>query len=212
MTAGTEPGRPGASRPEPGTCLGRVLRGWSLDGNPLRRRLDRIETMLVLLLIAGFAAAAPLLCRTAATTVYRITQREIATQNAALRHVPAVLTRDPSPSVTYGYTTVSVLLAQARWTSPAGRQMTGVITAPGGLRRGSTTLIWTDQSGQLVNGPQSPDKAATRAALAGLASIAALAMVALGTARLGRHALSRRRLAAWEADWRVTGPLWTSRR
>jgi hypothetical protein len=29
---------------------------------------------------------------------------------------------------------------------------------------------------------------------------------------LGRRALDKRRMAAWDADWRATGPRWTARR
>lgn len=173
MSEGQEPATPVAGRAEPGTFLGRLLRGWSLDSNPLRRHLDRIETVLV---------------------------------------VPAVLTQDPFGTVTYGYASVSVPEAQARWTSPAGHQMTGVVSAPGGLHKGSTTLIWVDRSGQAADGPVPPSEAANRAAMAAIASIAVLVLLALGAGKLGRYALDRRRLAAWDADWRATGPLWTFRR
>lgn len=207
-----KPARKAGVNREPRTWLGRALRGWSLDSNPLRRHLDRVETVLVLLVIAGFALAAPLAFHAATTWVYRSTQREVASQNATLRQVPAVLLQDPSGSVTYGYTTVSVPEAQAKWTAPTGHQVTGVISAPGGLHKGSTTLIWVDQSGHLSNGPIRPGEAADRAGIAGTVSIAALVLLALGVGKLGRYALDRRRLAAWDADWRVTGPLWTSRR
>jgi hypothetical protein len=42
------------------------------------------------------------------------------------------------------------------------------------------------------------------AAIAGVALLAAYAV--------GRHALDRRRLAAWEIAWARTGPSWTARR
>jgi|SRR5208282_3155345 len=38
------------------------------------------------------------------------------------------------------------------------------------------------------------------------------AVLLLGTWRLARRALERRGMAAWEANWLVTGPRWTSRR
>lgn len=34
----------------------------------------------------------------------------------------------------------------------------------------------------------------------------------LGAAALAHWVLDRRRLAAWDAEWRVTGPRWTSTR
>ena len=41
---------------------------------------------------------------------------------------------------------------------------------------------------------------------------AALALLLLGLAWLVRRVMDRRRLAAWEADWALTGPRWTRRR
>ena len=34
-------------------------------------------------------------------------------------------------------------------------------------------------------------------------------LVLLGSATLARRALDRRRLSAWEAEWRASGPLWS---
>jgi hypothetical protein len=34
----------------------------------------------------------------------------------------------------------------------------------------------------------------------------------LGSSALARGALERRRLRAWDAEWRVTGPYWTGHR
>ena len=45
-----------------------------------------------------------------------------------------------------------------------------------------------------------------------MAAILLLALLLLGAGMAARRALDRRRLGAWEADWSVTGPRWTSRR
>jgi hypothetical protein len=47
----------------------------------------------------------------------------------------------------------------------------------------------------------------TAGAVAAIAGVALLAAYAVG-----RHALDRRRLAAWEIAWARTGPSWTARR
>jgi hypothetical protein len=39
-----------------------------------------------------------------------------------------------------------------------------------------------------------------------------LIIVLLSGLGLTRRALDRRRLSAWEAEWRAVGPLWTGRR
>jgi hypothetical protein len=78
-------------------------------------------------------------------------------------------------------------------------------------KAGSTELIWTDKSGQFVS-PLTQSQYASRVNLAAACAVTALGLTLL-FAGLGVHiALVRRRMAAWDADWRVTGPRWTSRR
>ena len=48
--------------------------------------------------------------------------------------------------------------------------------------------------------------------VAGLAVAAVAAMALLICYALGRLVLDRRRLAAWESAWNLTGPRWTTRR
>ena len=37
-------------------------------------------------------------------------------------------------------------------------------------------------------------------------------LLLLGTAGLARRMLDRRRMRAWEAEWRASGPLWSRHR
>lgn len=46
----------------------------------------------------------------------------------------------------------------------------------------------------------------------GQARLIALAVVLAVAALVGRHLLDRRRLAAWDAAWRATGPKWSHHR
>jgi len=48
------------------------------------------------------------------------------------------------------------------------------------------------------------------AIFAGAIVAAAVSLCLLGTAALARWVLTRRRLAAWDTEWRATGPQWTS--
>jgi hypothetical protein len=79
-----------------------------------------------------------------------------------------------------------------------------------GAAAGSRIPIWLNRLGQ----PAAPGSGqavmmiyalvTAGAAIAGVALLAAYAV--------GRHALDRRRLAAWEIAWARTGPSWTARR
>ena len=55
------------------------------------------------------------------------------------------------------------------------------------------------------------DKVTARAFLAAICAPILVGLL-LGAGVLAHRALDRQRLAAWEADWSVTGPHWTSRR
>ena len=85
------------------------------------------------------------------------------------------------------------------------------IYAPAGAAAGSTVMVWIDRSGQLTASPLQRgdvvEEVALAASLATMAVAGVLAVVGLIT----RCVLDRRRLAAWDARWRATGPQWTGR-
>src|SRR5690242_876723 len=100
-------------------------------------------------------------------------------------------------------------------TGPVGRPgrapRTGAVAAPPGARAGRTVLVWTGTAGQLTGPPLRRQPPASQAALGAVLTVAGLGLV-LGCGRVLSHrALDKRRLAAWEAGWRTTGPQWTSR-
>jgi len=72
---------------------------------------------------------------------------------------------------------------------------------------------WIDASGQLAKAP--PLRLAQvndQAALAAVAAVVVLGYLLLCVGLLACGMLARRRLAAWDADWRATEPRWTRRR
>ena len=92
--------------------------------------------------------------------------------------------------------------------------MLTTVTAPGitGAAAGARIPVWLGRSGQPVAPPGGQvamivNALAVGAAVAGGAGIALLICYALC-----RLALDRRRLAAWESAWSLTGPRWTTRR
>ena len=72
--------------------------------------------------------------------------------------------------------------------------------------------IWIDASGAIAGPP--PD----RRDIAGDVTIAAVmtglvaSLLLLGANTLARRVLDRRRLNAWDAEWRATGPRWSGHR
>jgi hypothetical protein len=101
----------------------------------------------------------------------------------------------------------------ARWAAAGGGARTGTVPAPPGARGGGTVPVWVDASGHLATAP--PLRLAQVAEQAVLAAAAASVVLGYLLSCLGVLAcglLARRRLAAWDADWRATEPRWTRRR
>ena len=181
--------------------LGRLL---GLGRNPLRRRVDILESRLLAVLAAAFVIGAPLLGIMAGQLAHQASLREEQAQQA-WREVPATLL-EAAPRETTAFVSP---LAQARWKVPGGTERVGKIPAPAKAQRGSTVPIWISRQGALASQPLSQWQATSWAwatgALAGLGLALALALLAILTHLI----MNRRRIAAWEADWAATGPRWT---
>jgi hypothetical protein len=190
------------------TRLGRLLRGWRPDRNPLRRRSDRAETALIGVLVAAFLVGAPFAARAAGRWTYNMSAREAQVQQAALHQVPAILLQAAPPASISAYGPE----ANARWRAPDGQVRTGPVYVPGGAAAGSTVMLWTNQAGQLTDPPLQESQVASRAELAEWLTVTALGITLIVVGKLGRLALDRRRLAGWDADWLATGPRWSPRR
>lgn len=191
------------------TWMGRMLRGWRFDRNPLRRDTDRAETIIILVLLAAFGCAAWFGAHTAASWSAAGTVREMQAQQSSFRQVRAVLLDRPVSTSVYGANLGPQ--AQARWTAPDGSKHTGFVAAPSDAPIGSTVLIWVDHSGNQVT-PLQPDQAALRSDMAATVTVGVMGVAALLLGVTVHRALDRRRLAAWDADWLATGPRWTTRR
>jgi len=200
MSSGTR--KPRASR------LGRFARGRQPDRNPLRRGSDRIETAVLAALIIAFAAAAPFTAQATGAWVHAIAHRVQATQQASWHQATAVLL-NAAPAVS-GKTRF-LPQVKAWWTAPDGKKVTGQVSVQPGTRAGTTVPVWTTRDGQLTDPPLQDSQVADQVVSAEIAGVLALAIVLTVTGLLARRALDKRRMAAWDADWRTTEPRWTTR-
>jgi len=193
-----------------GAWLPRLWRRWRPDGNPLRRTSDRIEAVLLAILIAAFLCGAPLAAIAAGRAAAAGSMRAEHAQAGAYRVAAVLLQHAPGKSHPMFQAPLEPTVP-ARWKAPDGTPRTGEIYAPVGAAAGSTVLVWTDRSGQLTASPlQQGDLLEDVALAASLATIAVAAVLAV-LGLLTRWVLDRRRLAAWDVRWRATGPQWTGR-
>jgi len=180
------------------------VRKWWPDRNPLRRRCDRAEAALVTALLAAFTAGAPLMALAAGRQAQDGGPRPGQAQQAGWHQVPAVLrtatTRRFAPSPAPAW---------AQWAAPGGVHHTGRVLAPAGLAAGAVVPVWVDAAGWLAGPPAQPAQHDSRALADGLVAVLILAELLCGAGLAARGVADRRRLAAWDAEWRAIGPKWS---
>lgn len=196
---------PGPPRP------GQVRRRVGLDGNPMRRTVDRVEVWATLVLLAALVFGGPALVWNVGQHVYRggvVDAPGGQPQRFATR---AVVTNGSTEGPYSAYATITVpkVFATAVWTAPDGKVHSGPIPVPAGTAAGTVLTVWTDATGEPVDAPPGRDEAAARAIVAGLLTAVAAIVFASMVHRALRRAFDRRRLAAWQAEWSTVGPRWT---
>ena len=182
----------------------RVVRGLWPDRNPLRRTIDRVEAVVVAGLAVVFLAGAPLAAVAVGRYADNHASRTAAAQRAAWHQVPAKLLTTVSAS---GYGDQATV--PARWTAPDGRRRTGMIPVPTAAAAGGTVMVWVDKAGRLTGPPLQPSLIPGQAMLAASFAALVLAIIVVCAGLLAHVALDQRRLGAWGAQWRATGPQWT---
>jgi hypothetical protein len=185
------------------------LAGWiGADGNPLRRRTDRVESTLRVLLVLAFLAGGPLLASQAGRWTQALGQREIRRQHS-WQQVDAVLLQ-VAPQPFYSSGSMAIYWVPGRWQAPSGARRIGEVPTPAGLPAGASVRIWVNDAGRLTgHRPLTPHVVALRMVLAELAAAGGLALALLIVSGLARWQLNRRRLANWAMEWAAFGPRWT---
>jgi hypothetical protein len=191
------------------TRLGRFVRGRRPDRNLLRRASDRVETAVLALLVIAFLAAAPFVAQASGAFAYSRAHHAQLSEEASWHQVPARVLKVVS-SGGGGYAAFDPQ-AQARWTAPDGTVITGEIPVQLTTVAGATVPLWVTNDGQLTDQPLQDSQVSDLAHFAGTFGVIALATVLAITGLLARRTLDRRRMAAWDTEWRATGPRWTTR-
>jgi hypothetical protein len=191
------------------TRLGRFARRWRFDRNPLRRATDRVETVVLAVLVAAFLIGAPFAALATGAWVHGMAQRSQLAQEASRRQVTAVVLAVTAPPV--GSEEVLAWQAQARWRAPDGQNVTQETPVLSGTVVGGKLQVWTDRTGDLTTAPLLDSQVADQAASGGALGAIAAAMTLTLAGVLALWTLNKRRMAAWDADWHSTGPRWTTR-
>jgi hypothetical protein len=196
-----------------GTRLARCVRWLGLDRNPLRRRTDRIEAVVRLATLILLLVAVPMVTLAAGRQADHVALRNAHAQQAADHEVTAFLLQQAPPTgIPDPYTSIQMTLVLARWQPPGQPARSGPVPAPAGARAGSTVTVWVDASGAVTSPPTDPRVIVGDVCMAAMVTCLVASLLVLGANALARRALDRRRMRAWDAEWRTTGPLWSGHR
>jgi hypothetical protein len=188
----------------------RGLRWLGLDRNPLRRTVDRAETAVRLGVLVLILTVVPAMTVLAGRWAYHTALSQVRAQDAATHAVSAVLL-DPAPmaGTPDPYAGAEVAWVPARWVAPDGPVRTGDVLAPVGSKRGSLVQTWVDHAGNFVDPPPTRNLIVGNVFMAVLLSgLCGLALV-FGAEAVCHQLLERRRMKAWDAEWRTVEPRWT---
>lgn len=186
----------------------RTLRLLGLDRNPLRRRTDHAESILLLAAAVVALLLVPVACAIG-TSVHATAVQQAAEERGTLHVVTATVVGDRSGAPG------GVLprpMSPATWVDDEGRAHTGLLPAGADVGADGRARMWIDDEGRAHAGPASPTETVLVAvAAAFLALVLGWTLVAaiVGVVRTG---MVRRRLADWEREWRLVGASWTGRR
>jgi hypothetical protein len=191
---------------------GPIARRVGLDRNPLRRRSDRIEAWLTLILVSMILVVAPFIAWRAAATAYEQSVRASEWNRQHRFEVTATLVADAvvvvDSVVDAGQTAETT--ATARWPAPDGSVRSGAVPVQPGQRAGSTVAIWTDDRGDMAGAPLRSHPAMT-ALTAGLFTAFGVVAAGLAVLLLVRRRLDTGRLEHWQTEWIYVEPDWSGR-
>ena len=204
---------PSRANRRPAGSLARMARWLGFDRNPLRRGTDRVEAVLRLVLIILLVAVIPAAAVAAGRWADHRALHRAELERATDRLVTAVLLKNaPASGIPDPYTSVQTAWVRARWQPPGQPPRTGEVLAVAGARQGSTVRTWIDRSGAVTDPPMDHRVVVGYVLAAVIATCQLSWLLLLAAAVLVRRALDRRRMNAWDAEWRASGPLWSGRR
>jgi hypothetical protein len=169
-----------------------------LGRNPLLRAADRLEALLILVVIAGWLLVVPI-TGAIGTAIYDARHRLYAEEALTRHRVVATVIEDTATTAGRYRAPASV---QAVWPA-AGGERTGSFSFYTAAKSGDRLSIWVDADGNHVP-PPTPTTEAVPDALCGALSIlwSAIAVTAL-VLSLMRYGLNRMRDTQWERELRA---------
>jgi hypothetical protein len=183
--------------------LMRRVRLYRPDRNPLRRRWERIEAVIVMVLVLIGLASLPL-----ALLVGTLAADSAAAEAHAGRWVTARLVAEV-PVLSSSSYRLADPIENVRWQESDGRVVTAAAPVRWGMKAGDPIKVWLDETGRPAKAPPDQVEIALQGVMAGCAVVAVtIAVLSLAYAA-SRRILDARRAAAWGDDWVATDERWS---
>jgi uncharacterized membrane protein len=176
-----------------------LLRRLGFGRNPLRRRVDRLESVLLLSILLAALLAIPG-AAVLGTTVRDRAESTAAQQRMVLHQVDARTLEDTAQTVpsSPGEVTSRVRIA---WVDTSGSVQEGWADVLIGTRAGTIVTIWLDRTGAVARAPREPADSTALGTAVGVGVLMIVWPALWGLFSLARRRLDRRRAQAWELEW-----------
>ena len=179
------------------------VHGWwvlrACGRNPLVRRIDRLELLIVALGILVVVVAAA--CAGALGTAVHDARARVYIAQAQTRHTVTARAIDDSTIVLGVDDNTATTRVNARW-QVNGSEHTGSFKWGHAAKTGDPLTIWVDRNGDRVDAPTPISQAGADAVGVAYVAWQSVALAAAGLICWGRSRLDRRRDSAWERDIR----------
>ena len=166
-----------------------------LGRDPLVRRTDRIEALVLVLAVVVALLAAPI-AAAVGTEVYDSRGNFYAEQPHNRHSVTARVTDVPASQQVLRTTTIT---AAARWTA-ADAEHTGAVEVQSTTKAGDSIEIWVDDTGAQALAPSSTARAALEAVAGALVLWIAVSAVAATLFTVTRSVCDRIRFSGWQHE------------
>jgi len=206
MVVSTEEAVMSTTHRRPAAWVQMQFRRLGFGGNPLRRGVDRVESVLalgtVLLALLAIPAAAAL-----GTTIRNVSEQTAAQRRAELHPVQARTLEDTRTAVPAAPGQVGSRVGVA-WVDEAGFPQVGRTDVVIGTRAGTEVTIWLDRHGSIAIPPRQPADSTALGAAAGLTAVMVAWPLLWALFRVARIPLDRRRSRDWAQEWKQVAPRW----
>jgi hypothetical protein len=185
------------------------LRRLGLGRNPLRRRSDVVESVVLALVLLLVPASVPMGVQTSRIMFERGTRASA--EHAARSHQAVAVLQENGThvSTSTGDSGLSgKLMAKAVWQAPNGDQRSGVLDVGPQDRTGQRIPLWTDDFGNPAVPPETAAELRMQAVVVGLLVAVGWLLVVIAGYTVVRWRLDRRRLAQWELEWAQAHSRW----